>query len=377
MRTLPACRYAATLLTFLLIVGTLNAADDVAGDTLRVVVTSEEADTPLPGLMVVLESAESDGIVSETTNNEGTVNLFVKRGKSYRLVVAGIDIRSKGQSLHQIPVSGSIAPIELSLSRKQLRESAEFLNARKKRENDLNSLRAKVDRAEMFKIVRGFLDSIMDKQILIGEQLEFTAVKNEKRLVLESDAEGMIYFPGHTLGLAAGDEYIIRSLNPETKKERYTGEGPNGGFIYGDERLPPDWQGGFKYTVLPIRTAKLLGVTFELNSSILKRSAQLDEDLACLAAMMKRKGYSIEMQGHTDNSTTLKDTLEAMQANVELSERRANALKEYFVAKFQVPVQNVKAVGYGQEFPIADNSTEAGREKNRRVVIKIRNRNKQ
>ena len=91
---------------------------------------------------------------------------------------------------------------------------------------------------------------------------------------------------------------------------------------------------------------------------------------------MKRKGYSIEMQGHTDNSTTLKDTLEAMQANVELSERRANALKEYFVAKYQVPAQNVKAVGYGQEFPIADNSTEAGREKNRRVVIKIRNRNK-
>jgi OOP family OmpA-OmpF porin len=71
---------------------------------------------------------------------------------------------------------------------------------------------------------------------------------------------------------------------------------------------------------------------------------------------------AIEVAGHTDNQGP--DAL-----NLDLSERRAQAVLDYLRDK---GVKNrMTAKGYGESEPIADNATRAGRQENRRVVLRV------
>ncbi|MBI2722702.1 MAG: OmpA family protein [Bacteroidetes bacterium] len=73
--------------------------------------------------------------------------------------------------------------------------------------------------------------------------------------------------------------------------------------------------------------------------------------------------WKLKLSGHTDNQGNA-------EKNMELSEKRAKAVKAYLVKK-GVPADNVMVDWYGQTMPIADNATEPGRQKNRRVEMKI------
>jgi outer membrane protein OmpA-like peptidoglycan-associated protein len=68
--------------------------------------------------------------------------------------------------------------------------------------------------------------------------------------------------------------------------------------------------------------------------------------------------------GHTDSTGS-----EAL--NEMLSQRRAEAVRQYFVANATIPYDKIIAVGYGSMRPIASNATEAGRAMNRRIDITI------
>jgi outer membrane protein OmpA-like peptidoglycan-associated protein len=72
----------------------------------------------------------------------------------------------------------------------------------------------------------------------------------------------------------------------------------------------------------------------------------------------------VEVQGHTDNSGN-------NTRNKKLSQDRANAVKTYLVEKMNIPASRVSAYGYGEEKPVADNTTPEGRNKNRRVMAVI------
>ncbi|HYM95085.1 MAG TPA: OmpA family protein, partial [Chitinophagaceae bacterium] len=69
------------------------------------------------------------------------------------------------------------------------------------------------------------------------------------------------------------------------------------------------------------------------------------------------------IDGHTDNVG--KDDF-----NQKLSESRANAVKEFFTSK-GIAESRFTATGHGETMPIADNKTAAGRQKNRRVELKL------
>ena len=73
--------------------------------------------------------------------------------------------------------------------------------------------------------------------------------------------------------------------------------------------------------------------------------------------------FLVECSGHTDNAGNA-------DFNKELSQKRANAVKKYLESKGIAP-SRLQATGYGQEKPIAENKTNAGKQKNRRVEFKI------
>ena len=71
---------------------------------------------------------------------------------------------------------------------------------------------------------------------------------------------------------------------------------------------------------------------------------------------------SVEIAGYTDN-------VGSASSNQRLSERRANAVRDWLVRQGIDP-ERIKAVGYGETNFVATNDTPEGRQKNRRIEFK-------
>ena len=104
----------------------------------------------------------------------------------------------------------------------------------------------------------------------------------------------------------------------------------------------------------------LEGVTFDYNSAnLIAGSLSVLDDVA--DGLKKHPRLKVELQGHTDSKGP--DAY-----NLTLSQKRADAVRAYLL-KDGVPATQITAKGYGEGQPIADNTTDAGRAKNRRVVM--------
>jgi OOP family OmpA-OmpF porin len=106
----------------------------------------------------------------------------------------------------------------------------------------------------------------------------------------------------------------------------------------------------------------LEGVTFDYNSATLTQSSLAILD-SVAEGLKKYPRLRVELQGHTDSRGP--DAY-----NLTLSQKRADAVREYLL-KAGVPSNQMTAKGYGEGQPIADNKTEEGRAKNRRVVMYV------
>jgi outer membrane protein OmpA-like peptidoglycan-associated protein len=82
---------------------------------------------------------------------------------------------------------------------------------------------------------------------------------------------------------------------------------------------------------------------------------------AIVAIMQKYPASRFRIEGHTDSQGS-------DEYNLKLSERRANAVKDYLISK-GISADRLEAKGYGESKPVATNKTAAGRAKNRRVEI--------
>ena len=71
----------------------------------------------------------------------------------------------------------------------------------------------------------------------------------------------------------------------------------------------------------------------------------------------------IEVAGHTDSTGT-------DEYNQRLSERRASGVSAYLISR-QVLSDRIIPIGLGESWPVADNSTQAGRQRNRRVELTL------
>ncbi|MBK6899344.1 MAG: OmpA family protein [bacterium] len=85
------------------------------------------------------------------------------------------------------------------------------------------------------------------------------------------------------------------------------------------------------------------------------------------ATLVRWPELQIEIGGHTDSQG-------ADAANQQLSERRAQTVLDYLVAKFpEIRTSQFSVKGYGETQPLADNATVDGRAQNRRVEFKVLN----
>ena len=80
--------------------------------------------------------------------------------------------------------------------------------------------------------------------------------------------------------------------------------------------------------------------------------------------LQENPGFKVEISGHTDNQGDEKK-------NQTLSKERAQAVVNYLIEKGFINAKRLVAVGYGSSQPIAENDTDEGRSKNRRVELKI------
>ncbi len=105
-------------------------------------------------------------------------------------------------------------------------------------------------------------------------------------------------------------------------------------------------------------------ITFEKNSTALTSNAETTLDKVVIA-LLENPTVSIRVDGHTDSSGN-------SEVNLTISKQRAQSVLDYLV-NAGIDENRVDANGYGDQFPIAPNDTEAGRIKNRRIEIKVKN----
>jgi outer membrane protein OmpA-like peptidoglycan-associated protein len=103
-------------------------------------------------------------------------------------------------------------------------------------------------------------------------------------------------------------------------------------------------------------------VFFETDKArILPRSFEMLNEIADV--LLKRPEMVVRIEGHTDSRGS-------QRYNQKLSNSRAKSVREY-LGDQDVPGDRMKAVGFGEDRPIEDNSTEEGRAVNRRVEFHI------
>jgi outer membrane protein OmpA-like peptidoglycan-associated protein len=104
-------------------------------------------------------------------------------------------------------------------------------------------------------------------------------------------------------------------------------------------------------------------IQFKFNSATLDKE-YLDMLDSIANSVTQNPNAIIVLEGRTD-SVGPKDY------NLQLGERRVEAVKHYLVVEKGVPVYKVHEVSFGAEKPVAENKTREGREKNRAVVMTV------
>jgi len=86
-----------------------------------------------------------------------------------------------------------------------------------------------------------------------------------------------------------------------------------------------------------------------------------------IAQMLNQNDYPVSVEGHTDNVPI---HTAQFPSNWELSSFRATNVARYFIQR-GVATERLRAIGYADTRPIADNDSAAGRARNRRVSLVI------
>ena len=106
-----------------------------------------------------------------------------------------------------------------------------------------------------------------------------------------------------------------------------------------------------------------LKVNFAFNSDVVQE--RYFADLGELAEFLKRfSDLQVDVEGHTDS-------VGPEEYNMQLSQRRAQAVVDMLVNQYGIAATRLEPKGYGESQPVASNDTEEGRAENRRVMATL------
>ncbi|WP_375562292.1 OmpA family protein [Bernardetia sp. OM2101] len=181
-----------------------------------------------------------------------------------------------------------------------------------------------------------------------GETVMFVNTQTGEVFSKISDKEGKCFFV-----LIKGSEYLIKYKNFGKEVDYQKVQIPDVARLK-ELKVLVKFQPATAYT--------LDNVLFETGKANLKNSSfKAIDELA--SAMTAKKTMEIEIAGHTDN-------VGDKNANLKLSQERAEAVRDYLIKK-GIDASRITAKGYGDTKPVADNSTDAGKQQNRRTEVKI------
>jgi outer membrane protein OmpA-like peptidoglycan-associated protein len=113
-------------------------------------------------------------------------------------------------------------------------------------------------------------------------------------------------------------------------------------------------QEGSKIELRPIFFQQSKAIILEPSYPELQRLANI---------LIENPNMAIRVEGHTDNMGKAEDLL-------QLSQERAQAVKDFLIGR-GVAAERIETLGYGAQFPLAENNTDEERSQNRRVEIRI------
>ncbi len=102
---------------------------------------------------------------------------------------------------------------------------------------------------------------------------------------------------------------------------------------------------------------------FKTGSAHINLTTEQRQKFANISRCVDKLGLTIQVVGHTDNTGNA-------DANLQLGQKRADFVKDYLIRN-GILQENIETSSKGQNEPIADNATEEGKAKNRRIVVTI------
>ncbi len=195
-------------------------------------------------------------------------------------------------------------------------------------------------------------DALFDYRLMVGLQAPLT-----------------IFFPAtaEAAPVPAAPECEVAGVDPETGRSDCDVDSDYDGVADAIDECPGTLPGTVvdpKGCPVELTAQVIKGVNFETDSAVLLTDSKaiLDETAKSLMAMQD-PNLLVEIGGHTDPIGT-------RDYNLKLSQQRAEAVRQYLISK-GVPAEQLKAQGYGESQPVADNESDEGRARNRRVEFRI------
>ena len=176
---------------------------------------------------------------------------------------------------------------------------------------------------------------------------------------MDSDKDGVIDENDNCPGTASGVAVDAKGCPLDSDKDGVIDSAdqcPNtkAGMAVDSKGCPPPIEENVKIAI---------GVLFASGKADIKEDST--DDIKKLGEFMQTYPTTkTVIEGHTDS-------IGSAALNKELSQRRADAVRDYLIKNYNIDANRIKAVGYGPDRPVADNATAQGRQQNRRIEAAI------